>query len=211
MRFLFDPNSKIMLFISRFADLVVLNLVFLLTCIPVFTIGAANSALYDTVFRMDTAREGKLLSTYFRAFRTNFKQSTASWLLLLLFGAATYVNMVQFSAFGGSFGYLLFLFSMLVLVILLMVFSYSFPLLSQFRNSTIGTIKNALLLSVAHLPRTAVVLVINCFPWVLILMNLYAFTKLGFLWFSLYFAAAAYFNSRVLYPVFLPYMEHDQK
>lgn len=211
MRFLFDPNSKIMLFISRFADLVVLNLVFLLTCIPVFTIGAANSALYDTVFRMDTAREGKLLSTYFRAFRTNFKQSTAIWLLLLLFGAATYVNMVQFSAFGGSFGYLLFLFSMLVLVILLMIYSYSFPLLSQFRNSIPQTIKNALLLAVANLPRTAVVLVVNCFPWILALVNLYAFVKLGFLWFSLYFAAAAYVNSRVLYQVFLPYMEHEQK
>lgn len=207
MRFLFDPNSKIMQIISRFADLVVLNLVFFLTCLPIFTIGAANTALYDVVFRMDTEREGKMLSTYFHAFKANFKQSTLIWLLLLLFGAATYVNMVQFSAIGGTAGYLLFLAAMLVLMVLLLVFSYAFPLLSQFGNSTKETLRNALLLSIAHLPRSLMLLVINCFPWGLMLLNLYAFTQLGCLWFFLYFAAAAYWNSRLLDKVFRPYLE----
>lgn len=207
MRFLFDPNSKIMGMISRFADIALLNVVFLLTCIPIFTIGAANAALYTVVFRMDTDREGKLLPTYFRAFRESFRQSTVIWLLLLLFGAATYVNMVRFSAVGGTFGYILFLFTMLVLLVLLLLFSYGFPLVSQFHNSTPGTLKNALLLSIAHLPRSMVILVINCFPWVLMLMNLYAFFRLSLLWVFLYFSAAAYFISRVLHKVFAPYRE----
>ena len=80
MRFLFDPESQIMQILSRFCDIVILNLVFLLTCIPIFTIGAANTALYDVVFRMDTDREGKLLPTYFHSFRENFRQSTILWL-----------------------------------------------------------------------------------------------------------------------------------
>lgn len=202
MRFLFDMDSPLMQFISRLCDLVVLNIVFLLTCLPIFTIGAANTALYDVVFRMDTEREEKLLRTYFRAFKENFRQSTAIWLVLLLFGAASCVNMVQFSEIGGISGYFLFLIAMLILIVTAMVFGYAFPLLSRFANSTRNMLKNALLLGVGSLPRTVVVTVINCFPWVLLIVNLYAFIRIGFLWFALYFAAAAYFNSRVLKKVF---------
>ena len=202
MRFLFNMDSPVLQFVSRFCDIVILNILFLLTCLPVFTIGAANTAMYDVVFRMDTEREEPLLRTYFRAFRENFKQGTAVWLVLLLFGAASCVNMVRFSEIGGTFGYLLFLTAMLVMVVAVFVFSYAFPLLSQFANSTGNTLKNALLLSVANLPRTLVAAVINCFPWVLMILNLYTFIRLGFLWLVLYFAAAAYFNSRILKKVF---------
>lgn len=205
MRFLFDPESQIMQILSRFCDIVILNLVFLLTCIPIFTIGAANTALYDVVFRMDTDREGKMLPTYFHSFRENFRQSTIVWLALLLFGVATYLNMTRFSVLGENsylLGYGLFIVSMLVLVLEVFLFSYSFPLLSRFRNSTRQTAVNALLLSIGNLPRTLVVAVINCFPWVLLIMNFYAFMQLGFIWLAMYFAAAAYFNSRVLKIIF---------
>ena len=205
MRFLFDPESQIMQILSRFCDIVILNLVFLLTCIPIFTIGAANTALYDVVFRMDTDREGKMLPTYFHSFRVNFRQSTIVWLALLLFGVATYLNMTRFSVLGEHsylLGYGLFIVSMLVLVLEVFLFSYSFPLLSRFRNSTRQTVINALLLAIGNLPRTLVVAVINCFPWVLLIMNFYAFMQLGFIWLAMYFAAAAYFNSRVLKKIF---------
>lgn len=210
MRFLFDPNSKIMQILSRFCDIILLNLVVLLTSLPVFTIGAANAAMYEVCFRMDTEREEGLLRTYFRSFKENFKQGTVIWLFLLLFGAASCVNMVQFSELGGTLGYVMFLFALLVFLMTLLVFSYAFPLLSQFRNSTVATAKNALLLSIAHLPRSLVILVINCFPWALLILNLYTFLQLGFLWISLYFAAAAYFNSRVLNKVFKPYWEKPE-
>lgn len=210
MRFLFDPESKIMRIISRFGDIALLNVVFLLTCLPIFTIGAANTALYDTVFRMDTEREGKLLSTYFHSFKENFRQSTAIWLLLALFGGATYLNMARFSDIGGMVGYVLVLGAMLVFVMLVFILSYAFPLLSQFRNTTGKTIKNALLLSIAYLPRSIILAVINCFPWALLLVNLYTFSKLACLWAFLYFSAAAYFNSRVLNKVFKPYLEKTE-
>ena len=205
MRFLFDPDSLVMRFVSRFADIVVLNVVFLLTCIPVFTVGAANTALYDVVFRMDTDQEGRLLAAYFRSFKENFRQSTALWLVLLLFGIATYMNMTRFSFLGESsyvLGYGLFVVSMLVLILEVFLFSYSFPLLSRFRNSTRRTAVNALLLSIGNLPRTLAVSVINCFPWALLVVNFYAFMQLGSVWLAMYFAAAAYFNSRVLKKVF---------
>lgn len=198
MRFLFDPDSRFSQFLIRLCDLILLNVIYLLTCLPLFTIGTATAALYDTVFRMDTEREGKLMTTYFHAFRENFRQGTAVWLLLVVYGIATWMNMNIFSDMGDQFGYGLFVLSMVIVVIGLFVAAYVFPLMSRFQYKTGALLQNALLLSVLYLPRTLLVCIINAFPWGLLLVNLYAFCKLGFLWFALYFAAAAYFNSRVL-------------
>lgn len=198
MRFLFDPESQFMQFVSCLCDLILLNIVYLLTCIPLFTIGAATAALYDTVFRMDTEREGKLMATYFHGFRENFRQGTAVWLLLVLYGVATWMNMVRFSDLGGGLGYGLFVFSVIIILIGLFVAGYAFPLMSRFRYKTGALLQNSLLLSISYLPRTIVICIINAFPWGLLLVDTYTFTKLGFLWFALYFTAAAYFNSRVL-------------
>lgn len=207
MRTFFDSDSWFMQLISRFSSLAVLNLLFLCTCIPIFTIGAALTALYDVVFRMDTEREGKLLSTYFRSFAANFKEATPIWLLFLLIIAASCVNAVVFSNWGNSMGHVLFVIAVVILINVLLVLGYTFPLLSQFDNTKFNTLKNALLLSVANLPRTLVITVINCFPWALMFVNFYAFIQLSFLWLVLYFAAAAYFNSRVLKKVFDPLRE----
>ena len=211
MRFFSNSDSWFMQLISRFSSLVVLNLLFLFTCIPIFTIGTALTALYDVVFRMDTDREGRFLPAYFRSFAANFKQSTPIWLVFLLFIAAGCGNAVIFSNIGGMTGQILFVVSAVILINLLLVLGYVFPLLSQFDNTRRNTVKNALLLSIANLPRTLVVAVINCFPWALMIMNFYAFIQLSFLWFALYFAAAAYFNSRVLMKVFQPLREAASK
>jgi uncharacterized membrane protein YesL len=211
MRFFSNPDSWFMQLISRFSSLVVLNLLFLFTCIPIFTIGTALTALYDVVFRMDTDREGRYLPAYFRSFAANFKQSTPIWMVFLLFIAASCANAVIFSNKGGMMGQIPSVVSVVILINLLLVLGYVFPLLSQFDNTRRNTVKNALLLSVANLPRTLVVAVINCFPWALMIVNFYAFIQLSFLWFALYFAAAAYFNSRVLMKVFQPLREAASK
>ena len=211
MKDLFNLNSRVMQGLAMVTNLVALNILWLICCIPIFTIGASLTALYDVVFRLDTPREGKVFSAYFLAFRKNFKQSTPTWLLLLAVIAVSCVNMVYFSNMSGTFGYLLFLISAAILVNGILVLSYVFPLISQFDNTFFNTLKNSLLLCVANLPRALLIAVINCFPWALMLLHLYTFIQIGFIWFSLYFAAAAYFNSRVLMKVFDPLKEQASK
>ena len=73
-----------MRYLNRFADLMILNLLFLLTSIPIFTIGASLTALYSVCFHLGTDREGSTFRDYFAAFKENFRQATALFLLLLL-------------------------------------------------------------------------------------------------------------------------------
>lgn len=202
MHLIFEPDSPIMQFLNRFSTLIILNLLFLCTSIPIFTIGASLTALYDVVFRMDTSREGRTVRAYFRAFRSNFRQSTPVWLVFLLVIITSCINIAYFSSLGGSMGLILFVICAVILINCMLVLGYAFPLISQFDNTFRNTLKNALLLCAGNLPRSLIVAVINCFPWALLLVNLYAFIQLSFLWFALYFAAAAYFNSRVLMKIF---------
>ncbi|MCI6435817.1 MAG: YesL family protein, partial [Clostridiales bacterium] len=65
----FSPDSKFMQAMARIADLVILNLLFLVSCIPLVTIGAASAALYTVCFRFGTDREQGVCRSYFRAFR----------------------------------------------------------------------------------------------------------------------------------------------
>ena len=206
----FSLDSGFMRTMSRIADLFILNVIYLVTCLPVVTIGAAGTAMYTVCFRLGTAREGSLVKDYFRAFRDEFRQATLVWLFLLLFGAASCVNIILVLGTGGWMHYLFFPFVLFLVVVLMMV-SYAFPLMSQFRNDTKSVLKNALIFSVAYLPRTVLIVVINVFPWALLLTNLYLFLQVGFLWIAIYFAAAAYINTRLLKKVFAPYMEQEEE
>ena len=46
MNRLFNIDNPVMQFLSKMFDLIVLNLIFILSCIPIITIGASISALY---------------------------------------------------------------------------------------------------------------------------------------------------------------------
>lgn len=205
-----NPDSKFMLAMSRIGDLLLLNLMFLISCVPIFTIGAAITAMYTLCFRFDTDRERGLLKSYITAFRDNFKQATVIWLIILLCGVTACINAYIFYILSGVIPFLYVVF-LILLVLVVLIASYAFPLLSQFDNTNKGTLKNALVLSLGYLPRSILVGAINVFPFALILVNFYLFLNTAFLWAAIYFSAAAYINSLLLKKVFAPYMPPEEE
>ena len=208
MNGLFAPNSRFMRYLNRFADLMILNLLFLLTSIPIFTIGASLTALYSVCFRLGTDREDSTFRDYFAAFKENFRQATLLFLLLLLWLMGTGGAAVIFCFMAGWMHYLFVPFAVLFIVVVL-VASYVFPLLSRFENRTATTLKNAALLSLGYLPRSIIIGAINLFPFVLLAVDLLTFLKAGFAWLIIWFSAAAYCNCLLLKRVFAPYLEEE--
>lgn len=201
---MFSPDSKIMQVFSRIADLVLLNLLFLITCLPLFTVGAASAALYDMCFRLMREEYGGIFRGYFRAFKSNFRQGTILWLLLVLVaGPALFYLYVLFSL-DSLLRYVGFLFVILALLAS-MTASFVFPWISQFENTTVQALKNALILSLSRLPRALAVLVINLIPLIVWFISPGLFLQVSFLWVALYFGAAAYMNTGILWHVFKPY------
>ena len=205
MQKLFSPDSWLMRGMSRLGDLMLLNFFFLITCIPIVTIGASVTAMYTVCFRFGTDREKGVVRSYFAAFRENFKQGTIIWLIFLLYFVAACVNVFLFLSLKNAAHFLFLLFAVLALLALLIV-GYAFPLLSQFNSSTKRILGNALLMSIGYLPRSLLIVVLNIFPFVLLLLQPYYFLAAGLIWFLFYFAAAAFLNTRLLHKVFAPYL-----
>ncbi len=209
MNALFSPDSHFMRFMSRLTDLMLLNLLFLLTSLPVITIGASSTAMYTVCFRMGTDREGRLAGDYFRSFRAEFKSSTALWLLMLLFLSGCAASTALFYRLSAPLHYAFIPCAALTLLAL-MLSGYIFPLQSRFENTPRAVLKNALLLSVAHFPRSLIITFINTLPLFLLLLAPIFFLRSGFLWIALYFSAGAYCVSKLLGKVFAPYLTHEE-
>ena len=58
---------------EKVLDLVTVNLLFVLSCLPVLTIGIAKISLYQTVFAIKHQRRLPVIRTYINAFHENWK------------------------------------------------------------------------------------------------------------------------------------------
>lgn len=201
---MFSPDSKFMEIFGRITDLILLNLLFIITCLPVFTIGAASAALYTLCFRLMREEYSGIVKSYFRAFRDNLKPATAVWGILLAAAVPAVYYLSLTTRMEGILAYSGFVF-LLILIMVLMTGSYVFPWISQFENTPVQSLKNALILSISRLPRTFCILVINLIPLIVWFFSAQLFIQVSFLWIALYFAAAAYMNTGLLWHVFKPY------
>lgn len=146
------------------ADLFILNTLFVLSCLPLFTVGAALTAVYQTFFQMEKKTNSTLFRTYRTAFAKNFKQATFLWMLYLFL--AVDAGLVLWSLGGGS---LLAVWSAgrlgrtavtLFMLLYISTIVYVFPIISYFSCNTKQCLINAAGLAFRHLPGTFLVLLI---------------------------------------------------
>lgn len=142
----------------------ILNFMFLVFCIPVFTVGASFSAAYYMCFKMVKNEETYIIKGFWKAFKENFKQSTVIWLILLvIFGilAADY-RIIMYS--GIEFAQWIRIAMVTVTIVVFMGVVFMFPLQARFINPVKNTMKNAFLMALSHLPTAFVLVVIYALP-----------------------------------------------
>jgi uncharacterized membrane protein YesL len=208
MKGILFSDSIILRLTVRLGELVMLNICYLLCCLPVFTIGAATAAMYAVCFRLGTRQEKKLLISFFREFRHNLKKGTILQLILVLVCAVgCYLVLLFLGASGAArIGLLP---SLVLLLVFLIVAGYTFPLLSLFDNTCAATLKNALILGLGYLPRSVCVVAVNLAPVILLLADFELFLRLSILLLFLYFSVTAYLNTILLRKVFAPYLPQE--
>ena len=166
-------DSPVMRVVSRVADLIILNWLFILCSLPIVTAGASLTALHKVILQMLRGEEGPLIRGFLAAFRDNFRKATAMWLLLLALVVVLVVDLLVGGRILPQPLWMAVLASMVLLAVLgLMVLLYAFPLQARYENPVGRTLKNAVLLAILHLPETllmaaiylAVPVVIFAFP-----------------------------------------------
>ena len=100
----FGLDSPLMRFLSRLADIFILNILFLICCVPVITIGASATALYTVTLKMARNEESYMVKGFWKAFKSNFKISTIVWLIMLVLGIILGLDYRITAAFTGVMG-----------------------------------------------------------------------------------------------------------
>ena len=160
MRDFFSMDGTLFRFLSKVADIMILNLLFILCCLPVVTIGAAVTALSYVTLKMKDQEEGYIWRSFFQSFKQNFGQATVIWLIMLVLGAVLGVDLWLTGAMQGNLQLLMRVCVGAGILVWLMVFLYVFPLQSRFYNTIGITMKNALLLAIGNFPRTACMILV---------------------------------------------------
>ena len=88
----FSVDGPVYRFMSSLFHVLLLNLCFLLTSIPIVTIGASAVALFDVMLRMVDDEEGYVVKQYFKAFKANWKQGVPLGILNLIAAYAVYLD-----------------------------------------------------------------------------------------------------------------------
>ena len=208
---IFDMNNKFFGFMSKVADLCILNIICVVCCIPVITAGASITAMYYVTLKMVRNEEAYIIRSFFKSFKQNFKQATIINLIMLLIGLVLYVDLNVSKAMQGGAGQIFQVIFMAFGLIYFILFLYVYPVLARFYNTIKNTIKNALFMAIRHFPYTVVMVIIAVCPLLLLLVKSYQIQSTLFVLFLLMgFALIAYCNSYFLAKIFDIYMPKEE-
>lgn len=157
-----NPENKFFSLMSKIGDFITLNLLFLITCLPVITIGASCCALYYSIKKRILDKESYVFHDYVSAWKENFKNATCIWCFFLVLLPVLFY-------FSGYFVHHLtniFVVAAYMIFLLCFLFTllYVFPLQATFVNTPPRIIKNAFLTAILHLPHTVGLLVVTILP-----------------------------------------------
>lgn len=166
MKFL-NIDSPLMRFLSRMGDLMLLNLLTAVLCIPIITAGAAITALHYVSLKMVRGEEGYIFKDYMKSFKQNFKQATIIWaigLVIILIFVGDYFILLNAQNVPQGLGTIILAVSIIVFV----VTRYVFPVLSHFENTVPKTIKNGVFMSMLAAPKALCMAVLELAPIVVL-------------------------------------------
>jgi len=203
---MFAVDSPLMRFLNRFADLMILNLLFLVTSLPIVLLGASLTALSGTAMRIARGESESVTGDYLRALRRDLRQGTV---LGLVVGGLGLVLAAWWVVIGGLavpalVRLLLYAICGVLAFRLTVVALFAFPYLATFDDGLRTVLRNARLMSVRHPFASLTLLAVTGLP-VVVTVFYPKVAVFGLLWFLFGFAGVAFLAGIVLVGVFATY------
>lgn len=166
---LFDYDGPYAKAVDKVLNYLLLCCLWTLFSLPLFTIGAANTALYYTVHKVLRKGDSYPVRVFWKAFKDNFKQSTVVWIAQLAVFVVLGVDMYfVYSLYQNqSVTAEVVLVCAIILAFIVMYTLYLYPYIARFVNTTKEVVKNCAIMSLIH------------FPWSLLLLVLFTAAVVG--------------------------------
>lgn len=177
MNKIFSIDSGFTKFMTKVADVIILNMLVMICSLGVVTTGPALVAMYYVLLKEVRDEEGAVVKSFFKSFKQNFIQGVLLFIIIaalgLFFSYDIYVVYKWLETEGTMTAKIVLGVVICVTVMLAIGALYSFPMLAKFYNTTFKIFKNSVIMAVVNLPQTMVIVIITAATGVLIYLNPY--------------------------------------
>lgn len=185
----FHYDSKPMQILTFLGDLIFLNFAYLLCCIPIFTIGAAQAGMYTAVRVLtDPEDDSSAMDAFFRGFCNGFGKVTLAWGIMSILVVVVCLAGLTAIAYGSP------LWIVAVAACICALFQSLVPAFhSRFDCTVVQLIRNTWFLFIGHPLRSIAVAALIWLPVIMFLLDATMFMTMTPIWGALYFSTAILF------------------
>ncbi len=202
MQNLFNYDSKFMQFLLKFADYIILNLVYIACCVPIFTIGAAQAGLYNGLkVLQDKEDDSSCVKAFFRGFTNGFGMITILWVISAIVIALLGYNTLALYAYVNADipGSAVPFWMCVVAVSLCVIYQSMLPLFhSRFGCTVMQLLKNTVFVIMANPFHSIAVTILLWAPVILIPIDYALFTYASVILLFLYYSSMLGFSVKIM-------------
>lgn len=165
----FGLDNPLMRTSSKIFDLMILNFLFVLSCLPIITIGPAIVALYSMTSKLKEESVTSIGREYFQRMKQNWRQGLFLSLMGVLLFLALFLNLTILNTIQHSFVFFAQMICYGIGFISLVIGLYAFQISAKFESSNRQLLKNAFYLSFLNFSKTLLLLII-WLPVILLLL-----------------------------------------
>lgn len=197
MKFL-QADTPVGRMLARLLDLMLLNIVWLICCIPVITIGASTTAMYDVAMKLYLNNEEGIFIDFFRAFKKHFLKATGLYLIIAGFGAFIAIDLWCAVHMAGPLKFVMTVVILAVGYFFMATVTHAGPVLAYWELSFGKTIKYAFIHAMRMGLQTILIMLMDLLPFLLLVFNQGLFIKSFFIWMTAGFAIIAYIKCALI-------------
>lgn len=169
MRGIFNPENSFWEFATNITNLLAISILWILCCIPVFSVGVSTTAMFSYSIKLAKNTEGYVIRTFFQEWKKNFWKATLLWIIFLILGGFLFVDAYILWSIGTYFSNIIFFMLMAISILYLLTGIYVFPVLAYYKESIADVLKRSFILSIGNLPISFVIVLIYTFAgWVIV-------------------------------------------
>ena len=151
-------GSKIYSGFGYIVDVIYIGILWLICCLPIFTIGPSSTAMYYAMVKSVRHGRGHVTAEFFGAFRKNFIPSMKAWLLFMLLIGLWLANSIVTAQTDPEGLRMMTRLSRFLIIPVCFPLPWLFAYISRFDNSFSDTMKYVVYLSVKNFVRSAIML-----------------------------------------------------
>ncbi|MGN0203715.1 MAG: DUF624 domain-containing protein [Coprococcus sp.] len=186
-------------FMGLLADIVITNLLFILCSVPIITMGASMSAMYQTFREMKEETFISVFRSFKRTFKGSLKKSLPAWLFQLLTGILLVFDLTFIVKAGNTvFWHISGMILGCLFLLWAMVSAWLIPAGIYENGKLAEALKKSLYLAIGNLPYTIVMVILNSIPGICLILGDFFTALLMPVYLAAGFGVSAYLNSILL-------------